>query len=124
MVGFILKEKLHGFINSSNESEFDKALQKAFGYGYTEIVQCFKPYMKIRHHNSYIFDPAWYGQLRILKILITNPNEPLMVDSKGNNPHWSILSQKRHKVLKIDPFEINFLLFFLEVYQKVLGKPC
>ena len=37
--------------------------------------------------------------------------------------HWSILSQKRHKVLKIDPFEISFLLFFLELYKKVLGKP-
>ena len=91
---------IDGYIESIYESEFDNALRKAVTYGYTEIVQCFKPYMDKRYHEKYIFDPAWYGQLRILKILIPNPNEPLMVDSEGNNPIHIAASKGHIEIVK------------------------
>ena len=109
MVDFILQEPLLGYIkrvqrvqrgNYTYKPGFEDALQKAISYGYTDIVQCFKPYMDIEHYNEYIFDPAWHGQLRILKILIPNPNEPLMVDSEGNNPIHIAASKGHIEIVK------------------------
>ena len=61
MVELTLKHKLFGKKYNSTysryryfaESDFDKALEIAVEKRYTDIVQCFKPYMTINHHRKH-----------------------------------------------------------------------
>ena len=87
--------------------------------------------LKILGKISAIIVAGGYGQSSV-DILLEDlgikqlPNLPQNIygsSMAAHNAHWSILSQKRHKVLKIDPFEIIFLLFSLNLYKKVQGKP-
>ena len=66
--------------------ERDRALQKAIAYRYSEIVQCFKPYMTLKHLDKYVFKPTKNGDTNFLKFMYPNPKETLKVDCFGNNP--------------------------------------
>ena len=65
---------------------FDKALQMAIQNRYTDIVQCFKPFMTLKHLRKYVLEPTRSGDINALKIVYPNPKEHLVVDRFGANP--------------------------------------
>ena len=92
MVDLILKENLHKTIKTFNLEptfdvmDFNRALKQAIENRDTEIVECLKPYMSTEHFRKFVFEDSIIGNLYALKILIPNPNEPLIVDARNNNP--------------------------------------
>ena len=66
------------------ESDFDRALFRAVQNRSTDIVQCLKPFMMLKHQKN-VFRATRYGSIDVLKIYYPNPNEALMVDPFGLN---------------------------------------
>ena len=80
LVNLTIKQKLYdGFV-------FDKALQIAIQNRYTDIVQCLKPFMTLKHLRKYVLEPTRSGDINALKIVYPNPKEHLVVDRFGANP--------------------------------------
>ena len=90
MVDLILKQKLFYFSIKSavslTTSEFDSGLKKAIEKRYSDIVQCFKPFMTFWHHDNYVFEPITCGYPNALKMVYPNPKDSLpIIDRSGNN---------------------------------------
>ena len=80
LVNLTLKQKFYvGF-------DFDETLQIAIQNRYTDIVQCFKPFMTLKHLRKYVLEPTRSGDINALKIVYPNPKEHLVVDRFGANP--------------------------------------
>ena len=86
MVHFILNKKLHDEVSHKYmNSDFELALVNATNANFSEIVECFIPFMSSTHFQEFVFRQTTSGNLNALKILLPNPKEPLIVDRHGNN---------------------------------------